>query len=61
MYSVITANIHLDDFIDTYLSVDDFNRFLNTMETLPHTRPYWRNTDLTTKEKLLILEKHHNK
>ncbi|NBK99876.1 MAG: hypothetical protein EOM50_18070 [Erysipelotrichia bacterium] len=44
MYSVITANIHLDDFIDTYLSVDDFNRFLNTLETLPHTRPYWGNT-----------------
>lgn len=44
MYSVITANNTLDEFVEEYLSDDDFNQLIRKLENIPHTRPYWENT-----------------
>jgi hypothetical protein len=44
MYSVITANNTLDEFVEEYLSDDDFNQLIRKLENMPHTRPYWENT-----------------
>ena len=40
MYSVITANNTLDEFVEEYLSDDDFNQLIRKLENMPHTRPY---------------------
>jgi len=53
MYSVITANIILDEFVEKYLPDDEFNQLIKKLESLPHTRPYWKNT----KYKYIVVSK----
>ncbi len=44
MYSVITANIILDEFVEKYFSDDEYNQLIKKLESSPHIRPYWKKT-----------------